>query len=56
MKGVPAIPAAVLLHLDPLAIILPILHGDVVAALANVAGQSDLDTLLVLGHGLISPA
>jgi hypothetical protein len=52
VKGVLPIPAAVLLHLDPLSIVLLIFHGDVVPALANLARQSDLDTLLVLCHGM----
>src|SRR5208282_6414311 len=43
---------AVLLHLDPLAVVLLVLHGDVVPSLAHLAGEGHLDSLLVLGHVL----
>src|SRR5437868_3011440 len=52
VEGVLAIPPAVLLHLDALAVVLLVLHGDVVAALAVLAGQRDLHSLLTLRHRL----
>src|SRR6267143_3878186 len=50
VKCMRAVPAAVLLHLDALAVVLLVLHGDVVAPLALLAGQRDLDALLVPCH------
>src|SRR5438309_569883 len=47
MEGVLLVPAAVLLHLDALAVVDARLHRDVVAALAHLAGQRDLDPLLI---------
>src|SRR5437868_6746671 len=47
---VPAVPAAVLLHLDPLAVVHLALDRDVVPPLAFLAGERDLHSLLVLGH------
>ena len=41
-------------HLDALPVVLLVLRGDVVPALADLAGQGDLDPLLVLRHGLSS--
>src|SRR5690349_144074 len=50
-----AVPPAVLLHLDALAVVHLVLGGDVVAALARRALEGDGDALLVgLGHGLVS--
>ena len=45
-----AVPAAVLGELDTLPVVLLVLHGDLVAPLAHVAGQRHLHPLLVLGH------
>jgi hypothetical protein len=50
---VASVEAAVLEELDPLAIVLPVLRGDVVTALADFAGEGDLDSLLVLGHAVL---
>src|SRR5579875_2546431 len=50
VKGVPAIPPAVLSHLDPLAVVLFVLGRDVVAPLAHLAGQGHLNSSLVLRH------
>ena len=50
MQSVLSLPAAVLLHLDPLTIVGLVFHGDVVAPLADVACQRDLHPLLVLCH------
>src|SRR5581483_8383353 len=50
VEGVLAVPAAVLLHLDALAVVLLVLHRDVVAPLAGLAGQRDLDSLIAPGH------
>src|SRR5438477_5244694 len=50
MEGVLAVPAAVLLHLDALAVVLLVLHRDVVAALAGLACERDLDPLVALCH------
>ena len=44
MQGVGLAPLAVLLHLDTIRIILLVLFGRVVAALALGAGQSDQST------------
>src|SRR5580704_9691550 len=51
VQRVLAVPAAELLHFDPLAVIDLVLRRDVVTALALLACQGDLDTLLVLCHG-----
>src|SRR5664280_2049781 len=51
MHRVLAIPAAELLHLDPLAIVHLVLRRDVVPSFALFARQGDLDALLVLCHG-----
>ena len=51
VQGVLAVPAAELLHLDPLAVVDLVLRGDVVTSLALLACQGDLDALLVLCHG-----
>src|SRR5687768_3394855 len=50
VNGVGAVPAAVLLQLDALAIVLLVLLRDVVAPLALLAGQGDLHALFVLCH------
>src|SRR3954467_5809853 len=50
VEGVHPVPAAVLLHLDALTVVLLVLDRDVVAALALLAGQRDLHSLLVLRH------
>ena len=50
MGGVGPLPTAVLLHLDPLTVVLPVLGGYVVAALAALASEGHLYTLLVLCH------
>ena len=50
VEGVAAVPAAVLLHLDALTVVDLALHRDVVPPLALLAGQRDLDPLVVLGH------
>src|SRR5947208_6541303 len=50
VDGVALVPAAVLLHLDALAVVDLALHRDVVAPLAVLAGERDLDPLLVLRH------
>src|SRR5439155_7254504 len=50
VDGVLPVPAAVLLHLDPVAVVLLVLGGDVVAPLADLAGQRDLDSLIAPGH------
>src|SRR5665213_257170 len=50
VERVLAVPAAELLHLDPLTIIDLVLGRDVVTTLADLAGQRDLDPLLVLCH------
>src|SRR3954465_3698593 len=50
MEGVHPVPAAVLLHLDALTVVLLVLDRDVVATLALLAGQRDLHSLLVLRH------
>src|SRR5258705_7637052 len=49
MEGVATVPAAVLLHLDALAVIRPVLHRDVVPSLADLAREGHLHTL-VAGH------
>src|SRR3546814_8427088 len=55
VHGVHAVPAAVLLHLDALAVVHLVLGGDVVAALARRALEGDGDALLSgLGHGSCS--
>src|SRR5690349_21118786 len=46
-----AVPAAVLLHLDALAVVLLVLHRDVVAPLAGLAREGHLHSLLVPRHG-----
>src|ERR1700685_749662 len=51
VEGVLALPAADLLHLDPLAVVDLVLGRDVVPPLADLASQGDLDALLILGHG-----
>src|SRR4051794_27975134 len=48
------VPAAVLLHLDAFAVVDLRFHRDVVAALAVLAGESDLHAFVVLGHLLVS--
>src|SRR5438128_4380077 len=50
VDGVALVPAAVLLHLDALAVVDLALHRDVVAPLAVLARERDLDAFLVLGH------
>ena len=50
MQRVHAVVAAVLLHLDPLAVVVLVLGRDVVAVLADLALQGDLDPPLVLRH------
>src|SRR6202163_4813877 len=50
VQRVLAVPAAELGELDPLPVVLLVLGGDVVSALADLAGQSDLHPLLVLRH------
>src|SRR6478672_2873460 len=45
VEGVLAIETAILLHLDPLAIVGLVLHRDVVAPLADLAGEGHLDPL-----------
>src|SRR5690349_4050640 len=52
VQRVPAVPAAVLLHLDPLAVVDLGFDRDVVAPLALFAGQRDLDSLVILRHVL----
>src|ERR1700722_11685511 len=59
VQRVHAVVAAVLLHLDPLTVVVLVLGRDVVAVLADLALQGDLDPPLVLRHvGLLhsSPA
>src|SRR6185436_7868669 len=51
VDGVALVPAAVLVHLDALAVVDLALHRDVVAALALLARERDLHPLLVLRHG-----
>src|SRR5664280_3386572 len=51
VEGVTSVPRAELLHLDPLTVVHLVLGGDVVAALARLAGQGDLDPLLISCHG-----
>src|SRR4029077_17030578 len=53
VEGVSVVPPAVLLHLDPLAVVQLVLGGDVVAALAQLTRQRDLYSLLVLWHELL---
>src|SRR5579863_106114 len=50
VEGVLAVPAAELGELDPLPVVLLVLHRDVVAALADLARQRHLHPLLVLRH------
>ena len=50
MVCVGTVPLTELLHLDTFAVIHLVLLGDVVASLALLAGQDDLDALLVLRH------
>src|SRR3974390_2882357 len=50
VQRVGPVPAAELLHLDPLAVVQLVLGRDVVPPLAHLAGQGDLDPLLVLRH------
>ena len=50
VRGVLAVPAAELLHLDTLTIIELVLHRDVVPSLALFAGQGHLNPLFVLSH------
>ena len=51
MHGVQAIPSAVLLHFDALAVVDLVLGRDVVATLANLALQGDRNSLVAgLGH------
>src|SRR5262249_18741044 len=52
VEGVALVPAAVLLHLDALAVVDLALHRDVVPPLAVLAGERHLDALVVLGHGI----
>src|SRR5205085_3462856 len=50
VDGVRPVPLAVLLHLDALAVVLLVLGGDVVAALAGLTLQRDLDPLVSSCH------
>jgi len=50
VERVHPIPAAVLLHLDPLAIVLLVFDRDVVAALALLTRKGHFDPLFVFGH------
>ena len=58
VEGMTTVPRAELLHLDPLAIVHLVLGGDVVPPFARLAGQRDLDALVVSCHGdsLVPPA
>src|SRR5262245_11173882 len=47
VEGVLAVPTAVLIHLDALAVVHLVLLGDVVAALAHRALEGDGDALLI---------
>src|SRR4026208_1450780 len=47
VQRVLAVPAAVLLHLDALAVVDLALHRDVVPPLADLTSQRDLDPLLI---------
>lgn len=49
MNGVNPIPTAVLFHLDTFAVVLLVLGGDVVPALANLAGQDHIHPFFT-GH------
>ena len=51
VQRVLAVPPAELLHLDPLAVVELVLGGDVVPSFALLAGQGDLDALVILCHG-----
>src|SRR5690348_15473720 len=46
MQRVAPVEPAVLLHLDPLSVVHPVLHRDVVAPLALLARERDLDPLV----------
>jgi hypothetical protein len=50
MKSVHAVVVAVLLHLDALTVVVLVFGRDVVAVLADLALQSDLDSSFVLRH------
>src|SRR5207302_4119626 len=50
MQGMGAVPLAVLLHLDAVAVVLLVLGGDVVAPLADLARQRDLYSLVAPSH------
>jgi len=51
VQRVHAVPAAILLHFNTLTVVNLVLLRDVVASLALLAGQRDLDALFVLCHG-----
>jgi len=50
VRRVTTFPLAVLLHLNTLTIVHLVLHRDVIATLALLAGQNHLDSLFVLSH------
>jgi len=50
VRGVAPVETAVLLELDALAVVLLVLGGDVVPALADLASEGHLHTLFVLCH------
>ena len=50
VRRVATLPLAVLLHLNTLTIVHLVLHRDVIATLALLAGQGHLDSLFVLSH------
>jgi hypothetical protein len=50
MQRVLPIELAIFLHFDPLAVVVAVLGRDVVAALAHLALQRDLDPSVVLGQ------
>src|SRR5690242_13352517 len=54
VDGVALVPTAVLLHLDPLAIVHAALDRDVVPPLAFLARERHLHSLLALGHDLLA--
>jgi len=53
VRGVAAAPAAVLLELDPIPVVVPVLLGYVVAPFALAAFERDMDTA-VAGHLITS--
>ena len=56
VKGMHAVKAAVLLHLDALAVVVAVLHCDVVPLLAHLTLEGHLDSSIVLRHrGLLVP-